>query len=162
MASSRVMVTVIRGGLVLDGQGGPGRQLDVRIGGDRILEVGPDLDPDGGRVVDADGLVVAPGFVDVHVHYDAQVLWDPLLTPSVLHGVTSMVGGNCGFTIADAGPEHAEYLVRLLAGWKAYHWKRWRRQSTGPGRTPPASAAVSAAWDRTLAFWPGTPRSGAR
>jgi N-acyl-D-aspartate/D-glutamate deacylase len=77
--------------------------------------MGPDLDPDGARVVDADGLVVTPGFVDVHVHYDAQVLWDPLLTPSVLHGVTTMVGGNCGFTIADAGAEHAEYLVRLLA-----------------------------------------------
>ena len=98
----------------MDGTGAPGRRADVGIEQGRVVAVG-DVTAGGAAVIDAAGLVVAPGFIDVHVHYDAQVLWDPALTPSVFHGVTTVLGGNCGFTLGQAGPEHAEYLVRLLA-----------------------------------------------
>jgi N-acyl-D-aspartate/D-glutamate deacylase len=110
------MATLLRGGSIIDGSGAPARFGDVLVEGGRITQLGAKVDaPSATVVVDVDGLTVAPGFVDVHVHYDAQVLWDPLLAPSTLHGVTTMFGGNCGFTLAEAGPEHADYLVRLLA-----------------------------------------------
>lgn len=103
---------VIRGGTVVDGTGAPGVRADVAITGDRIVEVGDRLS--GTRVLEADGHVVAPGFIDIHTHYDAQVFWDPALTPSSWHGVTSVVAGNCGFTIAPCRPEHRELIGRTL------------------------------------------------
>jgi len=103
---------VIRGGTVVDGTGGPGRLADVAVADGRIAEIATGLS--GKRELDASGQVVAPGFIDIHSHYDAQVFWDPALTPSSFHGVTSVVAGNCGFSIAPCRPEHHELLARTL------------------------------------------------
>jgi N-acyl-D-aspartate/D-glutamate deacylase len=108
------MDLIVRNGTVVDGTGSSGRRADVGIADGRIVAVGA-VNDRSAHVVDAENMIVAPGFVDVHVHYDAQVLWDPTLAPSTLHGVTTMIGGNCGFTLGQAGPEHAEYLTRMLA-----------------------------------------------
>jgi len=105
---------VIRGGTVIDGTGAPGVRGDVAIADGRIVEIGDGLDSGGARVLEADGHVVTPGFIDIHTHYDAQVFWDPALTPSSWHGVTSVVAGNCGFTIAPCRPEHRELIARTL------------------------------------------------
>jgi N-acyl-D-amino-acid deacylase len=106
---------LIRGGTVVDGTGTPGVAADVRIEGDRVVDVGPGLSADGvDRVLDATGCIVAPGFIDIHTHYDAQVFWDPSLTPSSFHGVTTVVAGNCGFSIAPTRPEHRDLIARTL------------------------------------------------
>jgi N-acyl-D-amino-acid deacylase len=103
---------VIRGGTVYDATGEPGRVTDVAITEGLIEQIGQNLD---GRVeLDASGCAVAPGFIDLHTHYDAQVFWDPDLKPSSYHGVTTVVAGNCGFTIAPCRPEHHDVIVRTL------------------------------------------------
>src|SRR5215472_6532609 len=108
---------VIRGGTVVDGTGRPGFEADVAVTGDRITAVGPDAASSAGpatRELDASGRVVAPGFIDIHTHYDAQVFWDPSLRPSSYHGVTTVVAGNCGFSLAPTRPEHHDVIVETL------------------------------------------------
>ena len=110
-------MTVLRGALLVDGTGAPPRPADVVIEADRIaaVEAPGTVSGDGdGNVVDLDGLVLAPGFIDCHTHYDAQVLWDPDLTPSSWHGVTTVVMGNCGFGIAPTRQAGRETIARTL------------------------------------------------
>jgi N-acyl-D-aspartate/D-glutamate deacylase len=104
--------TVIKGGTVVDGSGRPGVAADVRMADGRVDSIGNNLR--GDTVVDASGMVVAPGFIDVHTHYDAQVFWDPALTPSCFHGVTTVVAGNCGFSLAPTHPADHSLLVHTL------------------------------------------------
>ncbi len=103
---------VIRGGTVVDGTGAAGWAADVAVTDGKISEIGRGLA--GARVLDASGQVVCPGFVDIHTHYDAQVFWDPDLTPSSFHGVTTVIAGNCGFSIAPIRPDAVSLLARTL------------------------------------------------
>src|ERR1700722_9648107 len=105
---------VIRGGQVVDGTGAPRRDADVGITDGKIRAVGK-LEESGRRVIDADGAIISPGFIDVHTHYDAQAFFDPTLSPSPLHGVTTVFAGNCGFSIAPMTPSTARYLMTTLA-----------------------------------------------
>ncbi len=106
--------TVIRGGSLIDGSGAPARAGDIALKDGRIVAVG-EVSGDARETLDASGLSVAPGFIDIHTHYDAQVFWDGTLSPSPYHGVTTIVGGNCGFSIAPLSPEAGGYLMRMLA-----------------------------------------------
>jgi N-acyl-D-aspartate/D-glutamate deacylase len=104
---------LIRGGTIVDGTGSPGRRGDVGIRGGRIAALGA-FAGNARRTLEADGLVVCPGFIDIHTHYDAQVFWDRMLTVSPWHGVTSVVMGNCGFGTAPTRPEHRDLIMRTL------------------------------------------------
>lgn len=107
--------TIIRNGQIVDGSGGPAIFGDVAIADGRIAAVGRDLGP-ARDVIDAEGRMVAPGWVDIHSHYDGQATWDPLLSPSGQHGVTTTVMGNCGVGFAPARPSDREALITLMEG----------------------------------------------
>ena len=104
---------VIRGGTILDGTGAPAITGDVAIEGGKIVAVGGTAGP-AKRVIDADGLLVTPGWVDVHTHYDGQATWDPVLAPSSWHGVTTILFGNCGVGFAPVRKEHRTELIDLM------------------------------------------------
>jgi len=109
---------LIRNGQVVDGTGAPARRADVGVAGGKIADIGS-LSGTANRVIDASDLVVAPGFIDPHTHYDAQICWDGALTPSSWHGVTSVVMGNCGVGIAPCRPEAREIAMRDLVNVEA-------------------------------------------
>jgi N-acyl-D-amino-acid deacylase len=113
-----VLDLLIRNGLLVDGTGTPGRRADVGIAGGRIAAVGK-VTESAKRTIDASDLVVAPGFIDPHTHYDAQICWDGALTPSSWHGVTSVVMGNCGVGIAPCRPAAREIAMRDLVNVEA-------------------------------------------
>ena len=107
----------IRNGLLVDGTGAPARPADVVVDGDRIVGVTePGQGSAGHREIDADGRLVTPGFVDIHTHYDGQATWDPEMTPSGWHGVTTVVMGNCGVGFAPADPARRDWLIQLMEG----------------------------------------------
>jgi N-acyl-D-aspartate/D-glutamate deacylase len=106
---------VIRNGKIVDGTGAAPRMADIAIDGDKISAVGSDVG-EGRREIDATGHLVTPGWVDVHTHYDGQVTWDPYLSPSSWHGVTTVVMGNCGVGFAPVRPGEEAFLIELMEG----------------------------------------------
>lgn len=104
----------IENGEIIDGSGSPRYAGDIGIQGGKIVSIGHVGEP-ARRTINAADAVVAPGFIDIHTHYDAQAFWDPTLSPSPFHGVTSVIGGNCGFSIAPLIPDRADYLMKMLA-----------------------------------------------
>ena len=125
---------VIRRGSVADGSGAPSRGADVSIDDGRITDVGTDVGT-GRREVDADGLLVMPGWVDIHSHYDGQALWDPVLETSAAHGVTTVVMGNCGVGFAPVRDAERAWTISLMEGVEDIpasvleHGLRWDWQS---------------------------------
>src|SRR2546423_4387906 len=139
---------LIKNGTVVDGSGAPGRHADVAISGDRIAEIGS-LADSAQKTIDASDLVVAPGFIDPHTHYDAQICWDGALTPSSWHGVTSVVMGNCGVGIAPCRRETREIAMRdlvnveaipfeVLAAGITWDWETFPQYMDAAARRQPA------------------------
>ena len=105
---------IIRGGTVIDGTGAAGRVADVAVKTGRIAAIG-EVPSSGTREIDAEGLAVCPGFIDLHTHYDAQIFWDATLSPACQHGITTVIGGNCGLTLGPAKPADRDFITRLFA-----------------------------------------------
>jgi N-acyl-D-amino-acid deacylase len=128
---------LVRGGNVVDGTGSPPRRADVRVRNGTIVEVGAALAPDGEAQLDATGALVAPGFIDTHTHYDPSLWWDSSADPMSLHGVTTIVQGNCSLSLAPLAPEHRTMLIDAfcfiedmpVAAFERgipWNWRGWR------------------------------------
>lgn len=111
---------VVRGGTIADGTGAPMYESDIAIADGKILNIGKVIDS-GLEEIDARGLLVTPGFVDIHTHYDAQATWANRLTPSSCNGVTTVLMGNCGVGFAPVRPEHHDMLISLMEGLSLIH-----------------------------------------
>ena len=144
---------LIKNGLVVDGTGAPARTDDIAVAGGRIVEIGK-LDGRAESVIDAGDCVVAPGFIDPHTHYDAQICWDGAVTPSSWHGVTSVVMGNCGVGIAPCRAEAHEIAMRDLVNVEAIPYEVLKRGITWDWETFPEylDAAQRRRPDLNLAF----------
>ena len=106
---------IIKNGSIYDGKGSKPYQADIAILNEKIVEIG-DIKGEGKKVIDAEGKIVTPGFVDIHTHYDGQVTWDPYLRPSTYHGVTTVVMGNCGVGFSPCKPDQRNWLIGLMEG----------------------------------------------
>ena len=106
---------IVRNGFVVDGTGLPRRRVDVGVRDGKVAKLGHLDGQPATEEIDADGMIVSPGIVDVHTHYDPQLSFDPFATSSCFHGVTSVVGGNCGYSIAPCRKEDHDYLAALFA-----------------------------------------------
>ena len=115
MEESAMYDLVIRKGTIIDGSGDARFVADIAVSDGKIVKVG-EVQERGQREIDAAGLLVTPGWVDVHTHYDGQATWDPVLAPSSWHGVTTVVMGNCGVGFAPARPDRHEWLISLMEG----------------------------------------------
>lgn len=126
--------TLIKGGTIIDGLGGPARIGDIGISGGLIAEIGKDITTPAQRIVDAQGFIVTPGFIDIHTHYDGQVSWDFELAPSSHNGTTTVVMGNCGVGFAPVRPGQEQALIELMEGvedipgtalYEGIEWGKW-------------------------------------
>lgn len=147
---------LVRGGTIVDGTGGPAHRGDVRVRDGLIAEVGPDLRPAGEPTVDASGALVTPGFIDIHTHYDGSVWWDNSLDPAPQHGVTTVVTGNCGISLAPVDAAGREALVDIFCfvedvpvpavldavPWSWGSWSEHRRAFDGMGASCNVAALV--------------------
>ena len=106
---------IIRNGTIYDGKGGKPYLADLAISGKTIAKIG-DIEESGSEEIDAKGKIVTPGFVDIHTHYDGQAIWDSQLKPSSMHGVTTVVMGNCGVGFAPVRPGDENFLIQLMEG----------------------------------------------
>ena len=106
---------LLTGGLVVDGTGVPGRLADVAVRHGRVVGIGRLAGTEAARVIDCTSLVVAPGIVDAHTHYDPQITWDPLCDTAALHGVTTVAAGNCGFSVAPCRRDDHAYVGQVFA-----------------------------------------------
>ena len=106
---------IIKNGLIYDGKGSEPFKADLAISNEKIVEIGK-IEDKGRKVIDAEGKIVTPGFVDIHTHYDGQVTWDPYLRPSTYHGVTTVVMGNCGVGFSPCKPDQRDWLIGLMEG----------------------------------------------
>ena len=144
--------TVIKGGTVVDGLRTPRFTSDVGIKDGKVAYIGRISSHEGAKVLDASGLIVAPGFVDLHTHYDSQLFWDPWCTISGWHGVTSAVIGNCGFGFAPVKPEEQDRAMLTMQRNEAVPLASMKAGMPGTGRAIRSSLTASSARRRALTF----------